>query len=143
MTTPEKNKIIALRVSTPSGPLTKDDIENVNKDPVLERLHQFIRVEKPHFLPIVNPVDLFKPYYVHPKMSNRRIVAQTGGFIIYGLKRASPIKFSAAISLTKFTVPFSRKAEIRKSLDDLGINDSTLFPEIDRAAKRIERRYAV
>ncbi len=70
------------------------EIKRANKELVYQRLHQFIRAEKPYFLPIIDPIDLFKPYYVHPKMSNRRILSQAGGFIIYGLKPVRNIRFS-------------------------------------------------
>jgi hypothetical protein len=69
MTEDEKSEIYdfrLLRIGT-----TEQRIEEFNKLEVVERLHQFIRAEKPYFLPIINPIDLFKPYYVHPKMSMR------------------------------------------------------------------------
>ena len=105
-------------------------------------MHQFIREEKPHFLPIIDPIDLFKPYYVHPKMSNRRILSQAGGFIIYGLIPPKPINFSYVIEETRFIVPVSIKDKLREALKLLGITESTLFPEIDRAAKRIKENYS-
>ncbi len=61
------------------------NITKFNKYAVIKRLHQFIRSEKSYFQPIIDPIDLFKPYYVHPKMSNRRILAQSGAFILYGI----------------------------------------------------------
>ena len=61
MTDKEKAKIYQSRESRRKG-LSKDErIEEFNTQDVIERLHQFIRSEKPYFLPIINPVDLFKP----------------------------------------------------------------------------------
>jgi hypothetical protein len=74
-------------------------------------------------------------------MSNRRIVAQAGAFIIYGL-RGLGIKFAYKIEETRFLIPKEKKGDLRNALDKLGINESTLFPEIDRAAKRIVARYS-
>lgn len=107
------------------------------------KLIQFVRSEKPYFLPRIKPIDLFKPFYVHPKMSNRRIIAQAGGFIVYGLTPTREIKFRHKLVERAFIIPGPAKEGIRRSLDLLGINDSTLFPELDRAAKRIGAKYSV
>jgi hypothetical protein len=118
-----------------------DEVKQINELPVYQRLHQFIRVEKPHFLPIIDPIDLFKPYYVHPKMSNRRILSQAGGFLIHGLKAPRSINFAHIIRETKFIIPENSKSDLREALELLGINESNLFPELDKAAKRIETWY--
>jgi hypothetical protein len=116
-------------------------IQAFNQQVVLERLHQFIRSEKAYFLPIIDPIDLYQPYFVHPKMSNRRILAQTGAFIIHGLKPPKRMFFPQKIGETEFIVPAGAKRPIRQSLESLGINESTLFPEIDKAADRIKNQY--
>ena len=88
-------------------------------------------------------MDLFKPYYVHPKMSNRRILAQSGAFILYGIDPPKKMYFPNPIEETTFIVPQSEKGGIRLALERLGINESTLFPEIDKAATRIKNRYTM
>ncbi len=143
MTSEEKAKIHPLRMSL-KGDISSDrNIKKFNKDDVIKRLHQFIRSEKSYFLPIIDPVDLFKPYYVHPKMSNRRILAQSGAFILYGIEPPEEMFFPYPIEETPFIVPKGKKAVIRKALESLGINESTLFPEIDKAAERIKNRYTM
>jgi FRG domain len=141
MTKAEKDEIYRLRESRKKGLTKKGRIDEFNAQDVIKRLHQFIRGEKPYFLPIIDPIDLFKPYYVHPKMSNRRILAQSGAFIIYGIEPPKTIRYTHEIGETRFIVPVGKKATIRSALENLGINESTLFPEIDKAAKRIRDRY--
>jgi hypothetical protein len=73
-------------------------------------------------------------------MSNRRILAQSGAFILYGIdepKIYSPIR----IDPKPFIVPMDEKSTIRKALENIGISESTLFPEIDKAATRIKNQY--
>lgn len=142
MTKEEKDEIIKLRRNAPKLPHIKKHVESVNSNEVIKRLNQFIKSEKPYFLPIIRLIDLFKPYYVHPKMSNRRILSQSGGFIIHGLKPPHEIKYANAIDETRFLIPKESKKELRSALELLGINESTLFPELDKAAKRIESNYA-
>ncbi|MBA3909796.1 MAG: hypothetical protein C0524_07870 [Rhodobacter sp.] len=141
MTEAEKKEIVGIgRLS--KGTPKADEIFRINDESVYQRLHQFIRAEKAHFLPIIDPTDLFKPYYVHPKMSNRRILSQAGGFIIHGLVPPRKIRFAHPIEEKKFVIPSDAKKPLRKALELLGISDSTLFPELDRAANRIKLSYS-
>lgn len=141
MTSEEKDEIYRLRESLRGDISSAGNVTKFNKNLVIKRLHQFIRSEKPYFLPIIDPMDLFKPYYVHPKMSNRRILAQSGAFILYGIDAPKKMFFPDMIEETSFIVPKDEKSLIRRSLEDLGINESTLFPEIDKAATRIKNQY--
>jgi hypothetical protein len=141
MTYEEKDVIYRLRESIKGDISSAANIKKFNKNGVIERLHQFIRSEKPYFLSIIDPIDLFKPYYVHPKMSNRRILAQSGAFILYGINPPKSMFFPDTINETPFIVPKGEKIAIRQELEKLGINESTLFPEIDKAAARIKNQY--
>ncbi len=141
MTAEEKNEIYRLRESLKGDISSAGNIKKFNGSDVIKRLHQFIRSEKPYFQPIIDPIDLFKPYYVHPKMSNRRILAQSGAFILYGINPPKKMFFPNPIEETQFIVPQSVKIKIRNSLENIGINESTLFPEIDKAAARIKNQY--
>ncbi len=141
MTSEEKGEIYRVRESLKGDISDHRNIKKFNENGVIKRLHQFIRSEKPYFLPIINPIDLFKPYYVHPKMSNRRILAQSGAFILYGINPPKKMFFPNPIEETPFIVPQSEKSRIRQELENLGFNESTLFPEIDKAAARIKNQY--
>lgn len=141
MTAEEKAKIFQLKEALTEDLSEARTIELFNRDAVVERLLQFIRAEKSYFQAIMNPVDLFVPYYVHPKMSNRRILAQAGAFILYGIDPPKAMFFPYEIEQTQFIVPQGVKSSIREALDNIGINESTLFPEIDKAAARIKNNY--
>ncbi len=143
MTSDEKDEIYRLRESLKGDISSAGNVTKFNKNSVIERLHQFIRSEKSYFLPIIDPMDLFKPYYVHPKMSNRRILAQSGAFILYGIEAPKKMFFPDTIEETPFIIPQAEKSRIRQSLENLGINESTLFPEIDKAATRIKNSYSM
>ena len=143
LTSEEKDEIYRLRKSLKGDISSAGNIKKFNEKGVIKRLHQFIRAEKPYFLPIIDPIDLFKPYYVHPKMSNRRILAQSGAFILYGINPPKKMYFPNPIEEKPFIVPHSEKVPIRQALENLGINESTLFPEIDKAATRIKSRYTM
>jgi len=143
MTAEEKAEIYRLRESLTGDLSDTGNIKKFNEDGVIERLLQFIRAEKSYFQPIMNPIDLFVPYYVHPKMSNRRILAQSGAFILYGIVPPKTMFFPYLIEETKFVIPQGEKRPIREALDNIGINESTLFPDIDKAAARIKNSYTM
>lgn len=120
----------------------KLDKHEFNKQPVVRRLLSFVRIEKPHFEPQIDPKHLQQPVFVKPKMSNRRIIAQSGAFLIYGARRLRNIEVDHDLRLSRALVPSAKKEEIRNQLERLGIHASSLFPEIDKAAGFIANRYA-
>lgn len=118
------------------------DIYKFNKLRSVDRLLQSIRHEKSHFRPEIIPNDLFVSNYVVSKLSNRRIVAQAGAFIIFGISNDGAKRSSLPLIQTKrILIPAAAKVAIRGELEMLGIYESTLFPEIDKAAQYVTRRY--
>lgn len=118
------------------------DIGKFNGEDEVIRLLQFIKEEKAHFRSVINPNHLFVPYFVVPKMNNRRIIAQSGAFIIYGLERNMKRKINPAIQVKVIKIPQDAKSPIRQQLEKIGINESTLFPELDKAASYIVKRFS-
>lgn len=116
-------------------------IADFNRTPALIKLHHYIGMEKPHFKAIVDPDHFKRAYYVTPKMSNKRIIAQSGAFIIH----PQPPRFvkpgPTTISLKTIIIPAENKKRIREELELLGMHGATLFPEIDKAANFIVSKY--
>jgi len=129
-------------------------INNLNeKKPYLKKLLHYIREDKSYFKPIINPNDIGKILAVKPKLDNPRIVRQQGAFLIFGaessfvynsIKPMPEIKKEWIIkgnNNNKIIIKSSKKESILKELDKLGINKSTLFPEIDKVADYIKEKY--
>ena len=102
-----------------------------------KRLLQFIKSEKPYFLPEIRRKDLDWPIAIKPRLTNRILLAQQGAFLLFGLKTALSDENSAGFSITRMRIPASSKRKIRETLDRIGINPSTMFPEIESAARYI------
>lgn len=119
--------------------LGKDEF---NEHWVVKRLLSFVRIEKPYFAPLIDPRHLQQPVFVKPKMNNRRIIAQSGAFLIYGARRLKSTEVDHDLRLQRALVPAGKKLQIRNELERLGIHASALFPEIDKAAGFIVNRYA-
>ncbi|MDC9821993.1 FRG domain-containing protein [Pectobacterium polonicum] len=111
--------------------------EQFNKKEAVKRLVYSVGMEKPHFKAKVIPSDLMKAVYVKPKMSNKRIVAQSGSFMLYGYKPNNFYSDEEPVRVKKIIIEEGYKFKIRYELNKIGISESTLFPEIDKAAKFI------
>jgi hypothetical protein len=105
-----------------------------------KRLLQFIRVEKPYFLAEIVPDDLKSIQIVRPKLSNRRIIAQQGAFLLFGLTTLLEDENGFDIEVTRGRIPADAKKRLLRDLDQININESSLFPEIDHAANYIMQK---
>lgn len=111
-----------------------------NKQTPVDRLIQFIRAEKPHFRPVIVPDDLNSVFAIKPKQNNRRIIAQSGAFLLFGLTANLDTVAVDGISIERIQINGSKKNYIVEELDRMGINDSTMFPEIEKAALYIRSK---
>jgi hypothetical protein len=117
---------------------TEDGIEWFNQNRPVKRLLHFISSEKPAFAPDIVPSDLSRVFLVKPKLSNRRILAQEGCFFAFGLKDEVPDQGLPGIRVQRIRVPAGDKGEILAQLKRVAINERTMFPEIERAAKYLQ-----
>jgi hypothetical protein len=102
-----------------------------------KRLLQFIRAEKSYFLPEIKVRHLKSIHVVNPKKNNRRVLAQQGAFLIFGLIKELEDENEFGIIVKRFIIPASAKQNIMRDLDMININASSLFPEMESAAKYI------
>jgi hypothetical protein len=111
-----------------------------NQQPQIDRLLQFIRVEKPYFKGIIVPDHLKTVLCVKPKQSNQRILAQAGAFLLFGLASDLDTHPIPGIVIERIRVNAREKGKILKELDRMSVNESTMFPEIEKAALYIRSR---
>ncbi len=115
----------------------EQELESFNESTAVKRLLHFIRQEKNGFLAEIEPEDLDSVYLVKPKQNNKRILAQAGAFFAFGMTEEISDKNTDGIKISRITIDGEAKADILVELDKLGINEKTLFPEIERAARYI------
>ena len=116
--------------------------------PIAYLLHE-IKEEKPYFQNIINPKHLEQVYAVKVKLDNPRILKQSGAFLLFGVRSTKIIQadvpYTWIMNKTErklnIVIPANKKPLIRKELDLIGINESTLFPELDYQAKYLMRLY--
>ncbi|WP_202863194.1 FRG domain-containing protein [Pararhodobacter aggregans] len=112
-----------------------------NKTNEIRRLINFVRSEKPYFSERVNPVDLKKYFFVHPQKSNRRVLAQSGAFVVAGLLEYANPAEAKSFELSRIEIRSDYKEKVIRQLDDIGINPKVLFPEIEYASRYIKEKW--
>lgn len=121
----------------------ESDIKAFRLMPEVKRLMQFVRVEKPYFLDAINPLDLFKYYFVYPSKNNKRVIAQSGAFIAAGLLQYRSLERSIGLKHKKIIIPAECKENIIIQLDALNINSRSMFPEIEFTSKYIKQKWTI
>ncbi|MEL7701274.1 MULTISPECIES: FRG domain-containing protein [Citromicrobium] len=116
---------------------TELNTQKFNSSTPIKRLLHFIRQEKNGFLGEILPLDIEKILLVKPKQNNKRILAQAGAFFAFGTDEEIESGTIDKIGIKDLLIDAGSKAQIRHDLDKLGINEKTLFPEIERAARYI------
>ena len=129
-------------------------LEKFNKRDGIQILLRQIKEEKPYFEPLIRPNDLSRIFLVKAKYGNPRIINQAGAFFIFGLG-LNPSSIGSGGRLTKrgdheipsawirhkFIIPKDKKQDILDELARMGITESYLFPEMDRYAKELKKKY--
>ena len=132
------------------------ELEYLNRKYFGKLLH-YIREDKSYFKPIINPNHIEQVYAIKPKLDNPRIVRQHGAFLIFGAKETlfylhnereikpipeiNPNWIVNGKDKNRIIIKSSHKKDIIDELSRLGINKSTLFPEIDKVADYIKENY--
>lgn len=129
--------------------------QSVNNSYFGKLLHN-IREDKSYFDAIINPYDISNVFAIKPKLDNPRIVRQHGAFLIFGIKETHFVGFGDYKPMAELNTDWilrgkphkeriiidkDSKDKIRKELNTLGYNQSTLFPEIDKVAEYVRDKY--
>lgn len=115
------------------------DIRKFNKQLAVKRLLHFVKEEKPFFEGRLNPEHLRSVICVKGKHTNSRIAFQSGAFLLFGQDSTLAETGTSEISVQRIGV--SNKPTVLKQLDQLNINESTVFPYIESSAKYIASKF--
>lgn len=129
-------------VGKSSGNISGMDVRKFNEMAEVKRLVGFVRMEKPAFERRVVPLDLWRYFLVNPRRNNGRVLAQSGAFLVSGLIQEMRPNRYPDVHHRRYLVPKENKPRILGTLDHMGINRQTLFPELQSAAQYISDRYS-
>lgn len=120
--------------------------EDFNDDHEIRRLLHDIRQDTPSFSPDIKREDLSRVLCVRAKLDNARIARQDGAFLLFGIgdkKREHAVVPSEWIVCGPGgpSISFTSKHRIKRELEQFGISEQTLFPELESQAKSIVARF--
>ena len=129
--------------------ITNLKIAEFNSDENIQYLLHEIREEKSYFQSIINLESFEKVVALKVKHSNNRIIKQSGAFLIFGIniekKNPSKVPTDWIVNSSKEKIDFTISKDVEKlilkELDTLGINEATLFPELDNQACYLKSEY--
>lgn len=111
------------------------------REKMFEQLYHAIKRHNAAFEREIVPLDLLTPQFVQPNRDNPRILKQDGAFIISGLDasdKESDNKIREFL-VKELIIPKEAKEQLRKELEYVGINQASLFPEVDKVADYLRR----
>jgi hypothetical protein len=115
-------------------------IEDFNQQDDVKRLLHFIKEEKPFFEGRIRPEHLRSVICVKGKHTTSRIAFQSGAFLLFGQDATLDEKGTPDITLTRIAITDKRR--VLDQLDQLNINESTVFPYIENSARYIAEKFS-
>lgn len=93
------------------------------------------------------PYSNSKTMIFRPKAVARRISAQSGLFTAHKINKDGKMlaldhNVAYKAKLTKFLIPYNEMKFLRKSLIDIGINPTSIYPDLDGLCKKLQSRFA-
>lgn len=116
------------------------DAKAFNRQAAIKRLLHFVKEEKPFFEARIKKDDLRSVVCVKGKRNNDRISFQSGAFLLFGHDAVLDELGTPHIEVKRIAV--SAKAKMLKELDQLNINERTVFPYIENSAKYLAQKFA-
>ena len=117
--------------------------QEFNSAETIQYLLHEIKYEKPHFQNVIDSSDIESVFCVKPMFDNPRIIRQSGAFFLYGINGNKSTPASLNFGYKVYIINKAHKQKIRKQLEALGIDKSTLFPEVEHVAEHIKDKYHI
>ncbi|NOI67786.1 FRG domain-containing protein [Vibrio sp. 99-8-1] len=113
---------------------------NINDVNNRKRYLHTIKAEKPYFEDLIKEEHLHNVLCVRPKLDNKRIIKQSGAFLLFGMgvKKNDPTRIPddfRSDSIARIEIPKTSKKKVIEELSSIAISEATLFPEIDNVAR--------
>lgn len=114
---------------------------DVNYETARKKLYHFIKDDKPYFREAIEDGSINEVLCIKGKITNSRINAQSGAFLLFGLDAVLEDKNNFGFEITRYVIEGDIKKKILMELDLLNINESTLFPYLENSAKYISNKF--
>ncbi|WP_223477730.1 FRG domain-containing protein [Oricola indica] len=126
-------------------PQALDDMftKQFNNHPSVRELVRLVRKDNSSVGDSIRPRDLADIVMVLPRRLDKRIAAQSGAFLVYGLfnPESDETKFNflfESFDTEELYISPKHKGGIMAELNSIGVNKETLFPSLERTADKIK-----
>lgn len=136
LTEEQKDNIRDL-ISTKKDILDNDDYDT---DVTYSRYIHYIRQEKPYFEPKVQVEDIEKVICVKGRLTQDRIIAQAGSFLIFGLDGKLPEEGNDIFKIERIKIKSAFKRDLLNELDLLKVNLRTIYPSLENTSKYLKEK---
>ncbi|MBO4539806.1 MAG: FRG domain-containing protein [Clostridia bacterium] len=140
--TSEQQQIMAIAILSSAKNKFPQKKNSTYLNSIIERLYHSIKRETAAFERVMNPFDLLRPAFVQVAKNNPRIIKQDGAFILSGLninEQDCDNRIKKYVS-QKIIIPSHCKNNILHELEQVGICEATLFPEVDKVASFLKKQ---
>lgn len=114
---------------------------DINYDTAMTKLYHCIKDDKPYFQEIIEEGSINEILCIKGKITNSRINAQSGAFLLFGLDAVLQDINTFGFEVSHYLIEANIKKKILTELDFLNINESTLFPYLENSAKYISNKF--
>ena len=131
----------------------KDDLRNlINTDKEIldsndhsqnetyARYIHYIRQEKPYFEPKIRIADMNKVMCVKGRLTQDRIIAQAGSFLLFGLDSKLPEDGNDLFKIERIRIKSAFKKDLLNELDLLKVNLRTIYPSLENTSKYLKEK---
>ena len=108
---------------------------------IVKKLYHELKRENSTFENCIDPTDVISSFFVQPLKDSERIIKQDGAFVLCGLSIDWEELQADLNNFIVERIKITNKQNILDELDILGINEATLFPEVDHVANYLTKKY--
>lgn len=132
-----------------------NDLKQCNQNYFGKLIHN-IREDKSYFEAIIDPKDISSVLAIRPKLNNPRIAKQYGAFLIFGVQQTFFTEFGEYKPMAslnedwilrgkgktqRIIIDKRKKGDILSELNSIGLNQASLFPEVDKVSSFVKNKY--
>lgn len=104
-----------------------------------KKFYHSILNERASFEKKIKIVDIHSSFFIQPPKSNTRVIKQDGAFILCGQYFNRDVAVCEIENMVHATIEIENASIILKELENLGITEASLFPEIEKVAEFLKR----
>jgi hypothetical protein len=114
--------------------------DTINEIGIFKIIASFSKKDNVNFENRIDYKDLLKTILVKPVLSNRRVIMQSGAFLVFGIRGNKLSPSGIELKTNQIEIDSNSKEDILKELETLGISKDRIYPEMDKVAEYLKEK---